>query len=71
MEEEVVWVLGPIDSLEVANEVLVNVVRKRSGGLDLVIGGCVKVQDASASGHNLVIEKKVNRGRENDRYRRL
>ena len=57
MEEEVVWVLGSIDSLEVANEVLVNVVRKRFGGLDLVIGGWVEVQDASASGYNLVVEK--------------
>ena len=58
---------GLIDSLEVANEILVNVVGKRFGGLDLVIGRCVEVQDPSASGYNLVIENEVNRRRESGR----
>ena len=60
MEEKVVWVTGPIDSLEVANEIFVNVVSKRLGGPDLVIGGCVEVKDLSASGYNLVIGEDVN-----------
>ena len=50
MKEEVVRVIGPIDSLQVANEVLVNVVSERFGGLDLVIGGCVEVKDLRVIG---------------------
>ena len=61
MEEEVVRVMGPTDSLQVANEILVNVSGKRLGSQDLVIGGCVEVKDPSASGHDLVIGKEVNR----------
>jgi hypothetical protein len=53
--------MGPIDSLQVANEIFVNFSGKRWRGQDLVVGGCVEVKDLSASRHNLVIRKEVNR----------
>ena len=53
MEEEVIRVMGRVNSLEVANDILMNVGGKRLGSPDLVICGCVEVKDPSASGYNL------------------
>ena len=56
--------MGRVNSLEVANDILMNVGGKRLGSPDLVICGCVEVKDLSASGYNLVIGEEINRGRE-------
>ena len=62
MEVKVVLVLGRVDSLEVANDILMNVGSERLRGPDLVIGGCVEAKDPSRSGHNLIVGKGVSRG---------
>jgi hypothetical protein len=64
VEEEVIRVMSRVDSLEVENDILVNVGGKRLGSPDLVICGCVEVEDFSASGYNLVIGEEVNRGQD-------
>ena len=55
--------MGPVDPLEVADDVPLNVCAKRFGSLDLIIGGCVEVEDLRTSGYNLVIGGEVNRCR--------
>ena len=45
MEEEIVCVMGLIYPREVADDIVVNLIGKRFGGPDLVIGGCVEVED--------------------------
>ena len=55
--------MGLIDPLEVADDVPLNISTKRFGGLDLIIGGCVEVEDLRTSGHNLVIGEEVDRCR--------
>ena len=50
MEEEIVRIMGPVDPLEVADDIPLNVGAKRLGGLDLVIGGCVEVEDSRRNG---------------------
>lgn len=57
MEVEVVFVLGRVDSLEVTENVLVNVGGERLRGLNLVIGGGMEVEDPRRSGYNLAIGK--------------
>ena len=47
VEVKVVLVLGLVDSLNVANDVLMDIGGEWLGGLDLVVGGCVKVKDPS------------------------
>lgn len=65
MEVEVVVVLGPVDSLEVAEDVLMDVGGERLGGLDLVIDGGVEGEDSCGSGKDLAIETEVKMGRWN------
>jgi len=60
MEVEVVFVIGPVDSLEVADDILTNVGRKWLGGLDLVVGGCVESEDPSGGGDDLMVGEGVN-----------
>lgn len=47
MKVKIVLVLGVVNSAEVANNVLMNVCSERLRGPDLVIGGCVEVEDPS------------------------
>jgi hypothetical protein len=53
VEVEVVLVFGPVYSLEISNDILMNVFSERLRGLDLVIGGRVESKDLSSSGYDL------------------
>lgn len=64
VEVEVILVLGVVDPLEVANEVLMNVCSEWLGSPDLVIGGGVKSKNPGGSGYNLMVGGLVN-GEEN------
>lgn len=55
VEVEVALVLGAVDSLEIANDILMNVWSERLRGPDLVIGGCVEAKDPGRSGYNLIV----------------
>ena len=60
VEVKVVLVLGLVDSLEVADDVFMDIGSKWLGGLDLVVGGCMEVKDPSGSCDNLIIGDEVN-----------
>ena len=53
VEVKVVAVLGLVDSLEVANDIFMDVCSEWFGGLDLVVGGCVEAKDPNGSCDNL------------------
>lgn len=57
---EVVLVLGLVDSLEVADDIFMDVGSEWLGGLDLVVDGSVEVKDPSGSCDNLMIGEEVN-----------
>lgn len=59
VEVEVILVLCLVDSLEIADDVFVNVGSEWLGGLDLVVGRCVEVKDPSGSCDNLMIGVKT------------
>ena len=58
MELKIVVVLGLVDPLEVANNILMDIAREWLGGLELVVGGCVEVKDPSGGGDNLIMEQR-------------
>jgi len=60
VELEVILVLGPVDPLEVEDDIFMNVGSEWLGGLDLVVGGCMEVEDPSGSRDNLIIGEEVN-----------
>ena len=66
MEFQVTVVLGLVDSLETANEVLMNVAGEWLRGLDLVVGGCVEVKDPGRGGNDLGNGGKVKTGKRCD-----
>ena len=55
VEVKIGFVLGLVDPLEAADDVLMYVISERLGGLDLVVGGCVEVKDPGGGGEDLVI----------------
>lgn len=63
VEFEVVLVLSPVDPLEVEDDIFMDVVSERLGGLDLVVDGCVEVEDPSGSCDNLIIGEEVSTDR--------
>jgi len=65
MEVEIILVLGLVDTLEVADDILMNVGREWFGGLDLVVGGCVEVKDPTGSGDDLIFIEEVTMERRN------
>ena len=56
MEVEVGLVLGPVDSLEIANYILMNVCSEGLRGPDLVIGGYVEGKEPGRSGYDLMVD---------------
>jgi len=63
MEVEVGFVCRLVDSLKVADNIFMNVGREWFGGPDLVVGGCMEVEDPSGSGDDLTIGGKVTMGK--------
>ena len=63
MEVEVIFVLGLVDSPEVADDILMNVGREWFGGLDLVVGGSVEAKDPTGSGDDLMVIEEVTMGK--------
>ena len=55
VEVEVVLVLSLVDPLEVEDDIFMDVGSEWLGGLDLVVGGRVEVEDPSGSCDNLII----------------
>lgn len=53
MEVKVVFVLGPVDSLEIANDVFVDVCGERLRSPELVVDGCVEAKDPGRRGYDL------------------
>jgi hypothetical protein len=58
VELKVVLVLGLVDSLEVADDIFMDVGSEWLRGLDLVVGGCVEVKDPSGS-HDRLIKRSI------------
>jgi len=59
VEFEVILVLGLVDPLEVEDDIFMDIVSEWLGGLDLVVGGCVEVENPSGSRDNLIIGEEV------------
>jgi len=59
VEFEVVLVLGLVNPPEVEDDIFMDVVSEWLGGLDLVVDGCVEVEDPSGSCDNLIIGEEV------------
>ena len=60
MEFKIVLVLSPVDSLEVVDDIFMDVGSEWFGGLDLVVGGCVEVEKPDGSRDDLIIAEEVN-----------
>ena len=60
VEVKVAPVLGLVDSLEVADDIFMDVGSEWLGGLDLVVGGCVEAEDTGGSCDNLINREEVN-----------
>ena len=60
VEFKIVHVSGTVDSLEVADDIFMDVGSEWLGGPDLVVGGCVEVEGPNGSCDNLVIAEEVN-----------
>ena len=66
VELKIVLVSGTVDSLEVADDIFMDIGSERLGGPDLVVGGRVEVEDPNGSCDNLVIAEEVNTEREGE-----
>ena len=66
VELKIVLVSGIVDSLEVADDIFMDIGSEWLGSPDLVVGGRVEVEDPNGSCDNLVIAEEVNTEREGE-----